>query len=156
KHVLTQEFELDGLRVVVDCAHGAAYKVAPKIFEELGADVVRIGGEPGGANINAGGGAMQPEHLSPAVPQYRADAGVALAGDADRAVVCDHRGRLVDGDVLLAIIGRDLAARKALAGNLVVATVMSNIGLERCLAQAGIALVRTPVGDRYVVEAMRE
>lgn len=156
KHALPQEYVLDGLRVVVDCAHGAAYKVAPKIFEELGADVVRIGGEPDGTNINAGVGAMFPEHLSHAVREYRADVGLALDGDADRAVVCDHRGRIVDGDVLLAIIGRDLAARKALSGNLVVATVMSNIGLERSLAQVGVGLVRTPVGDRYVVEAMRE
>jgi phosphoglucosamine mutase len=156
KHVLPQEYELDGLRIVVDCANGAAYKVAPKIFEELGADVVRIGGEPDGTNINAGVGAMHPEHLSHAVREYRADVGLALDGDADRAVVCDHRGRIVDGDVLLAIIGRDLASRKALNGNLVVATVMSNIGLERSLAQVGVALARTPVGDRYVVEAMRE
>jgi phosphoglucosamine mutase len=156
KHALPQEYELDGLRVVVDCANGAAYKVAPKIFAELGADVVRIGGEPDGTNINAGVGAMHPEHLSHAVREYRADVGLALDGDADRAVVCDHRGRIVDGDVLLAIIGRDLAARKALSGNLVVATVMSNIGLERSLAQVGVALARTPVGDRYVVEAMRE
>jgi phosphoglucosamine mutase len=156
KHVLPQEYVLDGLRIVVDCANGAAYKVAPKIFEELGADVVRIGGEPDGTNINAGVGAMHPEHLSHAVREYRADVGLALDGDADRAVVCDHRGRIVDGDVLLAIIGRELAARKALNGNLVVATVMSNIGLERSLAQVGVGLVRTPVGDRYVVEAMRE
>jgi phosphoglucosamine mutase len=156
KHVLPQEYELDGLRVVVDCAHGAAYKVAPKIFEELGADVIRIGGEPDGTNINTGVGAMHPEHLSHAVREYRADVGLALDGDGDRAVVCDHRGRIIDGDMLLAIIGRDLASRKALSGNLVVATVMSNIGLERSLAQIGVGLVRTPVGDRYVVEAMRE
>lgn len=156
KHALPQEYELDGLRVVVDCANGAAYKVAPKIFEELGADVIRIGVEPNGTNINAGVGAMHPEHLSQAVREYRADVGLALDGDADRAVVCDHRGRIVDGDVLLAIIGRDLASRKALNANLVVATVMSNIGLERSLAQVGVGLVRTPVGDRYVVEAMRE
>jgi phosphoglucosamine mutase len=156
KHVLPQEYELDGLRVVVDCAHGAAYKVAPKIFAELGADVVRTGVEPDGTNINAGVGAMHPEHLSHAVREYRADIGVALDGDADRAVVCDHRGQIIDGDVLLAIIGRDLAERGALRGQAVVATVMSNIGLERSLAEIGVGLVRTPVGDRYVVEAMRE
>ncbi|KIG18146.1 Phosphoglucosamine mutase [Enhygromyxa salina] len=156
KHVLPQEFGLDGLRVVVDCAHGAAYKIAPKIFEELGADVVRIGVEPDGTNINAGFGAMHPEQLSHAVRSYRADFGVALDGDADRAVVCDNRGQIVDGDALLAIIGRDLAARGQLTGDAVVATVMSNIGLERSLAQVGVKLVRTPVGDRYVVEAMRE
>ena len=156
KSVLPQEHELDGLRVVVDCAHGAAYKIAPKIFQELGADVIRIGGEPDGTNINAGVGAMHPEHVSHAVREYRADFGLALDGDADRAVICDHRGRIIDGDVALAIIGRDLAKRNALASNTVVATVMSNIGLERSLATLGVSLVRTPVGDRYVVEAMRE
>lgn len=156
KHVLPSEYELDGLRVVVDCAHGAAYKIAPKVFEELGADVIRTGVEPDGTNINLGSGAMHPEHLSHVVREYRADFGVALDGDADRAVVCDHRGEIVDGDVLLAIIGRDLAGRELLRGGAVVATVMSNIGLERSLAQVGVGLHRTPVGDRYVVEAMRE
>jgi phosphoglucosamine mutase len=156
KHVLPNEYELDGLRVVVDCANGAAYKIAPKVFEELGADVIRTGVEPDGTNINAGVGAMHPEHLSHVVREYRADFGLALDGDADRAVVCDHRGQLVDGDVLLAIVARDLARRSALRGNAVVATVMSNIGLERSLAQVGLGLHRTPVGDRYVVEAMRE
>jgi phosphoglucosamine mutase len=156
KHVLPTEYELDGLRVVVDCANGAAYKIAPKVFEELGADVIRTGVEPDGTNINAGVGAMHPEHLSHVVREYRADFGLALDGDADRAVVCDHRGQLVDGDVLLAIVGRDLARRGLLRGNAVVATVMSNIGLERSLAQVGIGLHRTPVGDRYVVETMRE
>lgn len=156
KHVLPSEYELDGLRVVVDCAHGAAYKIAPKVFEELGADVIKSGVEPDGTNINAGYGAMHPEHLSHVVREYRADFGVALDGDADRAVVCDSRGQIVDGDVMLAIIGRDLARRDLLRGNAVVATVMSNIGLERSLAQVGVGLHRTPVGDRYVVEAMRE
>ena len=156
KHVLPQEFELDGLRVVVDCAHGAAYKIAPKVFEELGADVVRVGVEPNGTNINAGVGAMHPELLSGMVREYRADVGIALDGDADRAVVCDANGTIINGDVLLAVIGRDMAARGVLRGKSVVATVMSNIGLERSLAQVGLGLVRTPVGDRYVVEAMRE
>jgi phosphoglucosamine mutase len=156
KHVLPAEYELDGLRVVVDCANGAAYKLAPKVFEELGADVIRTGVEPDGSNINSGCGAMHPEHLSHMVREYRADFGLALDGDADRAVVCDHRGQIVDGDVLLAIVGRDLARREALRGGAVVATVMSNIGLERSLAQVGVGLHRTPVGDRYVVEAMRE
>ncbi|EDM73623.1 phosphoglucosamine mutase [Plesiocystis pacifica SIR-1] len=155
KHALPQEYELDGLRIVVDCANGAAYKIAPAVFEELGADVVRTGVRPDGTNINAGVGAMHPEHLSHMVREYRADIGVALDGDADRAVVCDAKGKIVDGDVLLAIIGRDLAERSALRGNAVVATVMSNIGLERSLAEVGVGLHRTPVGDRYVVEAMR-
>lgn len=156
KHVLPQEFELDGLRVVVDCANGAAYKIAPKVFEELGADVVRVGVEPNGTNINAGVGAMHPELLSKTVREYRADVGVALDGDADRAVVCDANGSIIDGDALLAIIGRDMARRGVLEGKAVVATVMSNIGLERSLAAVDVGLVRTPVGDRYVVEAMRE
>lgn len=156
KHALPQEYELDGLRVVVDCANGAAYKIAPAVFAELGADVVRTGVGPDGTNINAGCGAMHPEHISQMVRQYRADIGVALDGDADRAVVCDHRGTIIDGDAILAIVGRDLAARGLLGGDTVVATVMSNIGLERSLAQVGVALHRTPVGDRYVVEAMRE
>lgn len=156
KAALPQEFELDGLRIVVDCANGAAYKIAPAVFSELGADVVRTGVGPDGTNINAGCGATHPEHLSHMVREYRADLGVALDGDADRAVVCDAKGAIVDGDVLLAIIGRDLAARGKLGGDAVVATVMSNIGLERSLAQVGVGLHRTPVGDRYVVETMRQ
>jgi phosphoglucosamine mutase len=156
KSVLPSEYELDGLRIVVDCANGAAWKIAPKVFEELGADVIRTGVEPDGANINAGVGAMHPEQLSHVVREYRADFGLALDGDADRAVVCDSRGQIVDGDVLLAIVGRDLARRGLLRGGAVVATVMSNIGLGRSLAEVGVDLHRTPVGDRYVVEAMRE
>ena len=155
KHALPQEFELDGLRVVVDCANGAAYKIAPAVFAELGADVVRTGVAPDGTNINAGVGAMHPEHLSHVVREYRADIGIALDGDADRAVICDARGEIVDGDVLLAIVGRDMARRGSLGGNAVVATIMSNIGLERSLAEVGVGLHRTPVGDRYVVETMR-
>lgn len=156
KHAFPNELDLEGLRVVVDCAHGAAYKIAPAVFAELGADVIRTGVAPDGTNINSGVGAMHPEHLSHVVREYRADFGVALDGDADRAVVCDHRGEVVDGDVLLAILGRDLAERGQLRGNAVVATVMSNIGLERSLAAAKIGLERTAVGDRYVVEAMRK
>ncbi len=156
KAALPQEYELAGLRVVVDCANGAAYKIAPAVFAELGADVVRTGVEPNGTNINAGVGAMYPEHLSHMVREYRADLGVALDGDADRAVVCDAQGQVVDGDMLLAVIGRDMAARGILGGKAVVATIMSNIGLERSLAAVGVGLHRTPVGDRYVVEMMRQ
>jgi phosphoglucosamine mutase len=156
KQAFPSELELEGLRVVVDCAHGAAYKIAPAVLAELGADVVRVGVEPDGTNINAGVGAMHPEHLAAVVREYRADFGLALDGDADRAVVCDHRGELLDGDVALAILGRDFAARKLLRGGKLVTTVMANIGLERSLAAAGIALERTAVGDRYVVEAMRK
>jgi phosphoglucosamine mutase len=156
KQAFPSELDLEGLRVVVDCAHGAAYKIAPAVLAELGADVVRIGVEPDGTNINAGVGAMHPEHLAAVVREYRADFGLALDGDADRAVVCDHRGELLDGDVALAILGRDLAARKLLRGGTLVTTVMANIGLERSLAGVGIGLERTAVGDRYVVEAMRK
>ncbi len=156
KQAFPFEHDLEGLRIVVDCAHGAAYKIAPAVLTELGAEVVRTGVAPDGTNINAGVGAMHPEHLAHIVREVRADFGLALDGDADRVVVCDHRGELIDGDVALAILGRDFAARGLLRGPSVVATVMSNIGLERSLAEVGIGLERTAVGDRYVVEAMRK
>jgi len=154
KQAFPLEHDLEGLRIVVDCAHGAAYKIAPAVLAELGADVIQTGVAPNGTNINAGVGAMYPEHVAHLVREYRADFGLALDGDADRAVVCDHRGELIDGDIALAILGRDFASRGLLRGS-VVATVMSNIGLERSLSAAGIGLERTAVGDRYVVEAMR-
>ncbi len=155
KQAFPLEHDLEGLRIVVDCAHGAAYKIAPAVLAELGADVIQTGVAPNGTNINAGVGAMYPEHVAHLVREYRADFGLALDGDADRAVVCDHRGELIDGDIALAILGRDFASRGLLRGS-VVATVMSNIGLERSLSAAGIGLERTAVGDRYVVEAMRK
>ncbi len=154
KETFPSELRLEGLKIVVDCAHGAAYRVAPAVLGELGAEVISIGVAPNGTNINAGLGAMHPETMRKAVLEHGADVGIALDGDADRVVFCDQRGALIDGDAILAICARDLAARGALRGDAVVATIMSNMGLERCLASDGISVIRTPVGDRYVVEAM--
>ena len=147
---------LSGLRVVVDCANGAAYRAAPTVLWELGAEVVPLGVGPDGLNINDRCGSTHPEAARDAVIERRADLGVALDGDADRAIFLDERGRTVDGDQILALIAERLAAEDRLAGGAVAATVMSNMGLERRLQAKGIDLVRTKVGDRYVVEAMRE
>ncbi len=147
---------LDGLRIVIDCANGAAYRVAPTALWELGAEVVRIGCNPDGLNINHQCGSTSPGALSAAVLEHRADLGLALDGDADRLLICDERGQLVDGDQILALIAGSWAASGHLRGGGVVATVMSNMGLERLLAEAGLTLERTAVGDRYVVERMRE
>ena len=147
---------LDGLRIVLDCAHGAAYRVAPTALWELGAEVVRIGCMPDGLNINHQCGSTHPRALSAAVLEHRADLGLALDGDADRLLVCDERGQTIDGDQILALIARSWAASGRLAGGGVVATVMSNMGLERLLVGDGLKLERTAVGDRYVVERMRE
>lgn len=154
KHSFPAPLSLDGLKIVVDCAHGAAYRVAPAVLRELGATVIPIGAAPDGININEGCGAVHPEAMCRAVVEHGADLGIALDGDADRVVFSDARGQLVDGDAILAICALDMHARGALRGAAVVATVMSNMGLERCLAGAGIGVIRTPVGDRYVVEAM--
>ncbi len=156
KKTFPLEFTLDGLRVVLDCANGAAYKVGPTVLEELGAEVFTIGVEPNGRNINDGVGSQHPEKLIEKVRELRADVGIALDGDADRVVMVCEKGRLLDGDALLAMCARDLASRDKLAGRAVVATVMSNLGLERALSAIGVELVRTQVGDRYVVEAMRK
>ena len=147
--------DLLGMKIVIDCANGAAYKIAPTVLEELGAKVITIGVDPDGLNINDGVGAMHPEVLCAKVVETGADLGIALDGDADRAVFSDERGNLVDGDAILAMCARDLHQRAELRGGAVVATVMSNLGLERSLAEVGVGLQRTPVGDRYVVEAMR-
>jgi len=149
------EQTLDGLRVVLDCAHGAAYKVGPLILEELGAEVFAIGVEPNGRNINEGCGAVSPEFVTAKVRELRADVGIALDGDADRCVVVDERGNLVDGDMILALTARDMTERGVLRGGGVVATVMSNLGLEKAVEALGLRLIRTAVGDRYVVEEMR-
>jgi len=146
---------LDGLKVVVDCANGAAYAIAPTVLAELGAEVVPIAVEPDGFNINDGCGATAPDALCAAVVRHQADIGLALDGDADRLIVADEHGAIVDGDQLMAIVALRWAETGRLAGGGVVATVMSNLGLERLLAGAGLALHRTPVGDRYVVEQMR-
>ena len=155
KYAFPGELKLDGLKVVVDCAHGAAYKVAPAVLRELGAEVITVGVSPDGLNINDHCGAVHPERMCAAVREHGADLGVALDGDADRAVFSDRHGQLVDGDAILAICARELHGRGALRGGAVVATIMSNLGLARCLRDLGIELVRTPVGDRYVVEQMR-
>ncbi len=156
KQTFPRGLRLDGLRIVVDCANGAAYKVAPTVLWELGADVVSIGVEPDGTNINRNCGATAPETLSERVVATGADLGLALDGDADRVIICDEHGAIVDGDQLMALIAGEWRAADRLRGGGVVATVMSNLGFERHLGGMGLELVRTAVGDRYVVEKMRE
>lgn len=156
KDTLDPSVGFDGIKMVIDCANGAAYKVAPQIFTELGADVVTLADEPNGRNINAGCGALHPETLQRAVLEHGAHLGLALDGDADRAIVVDEKGQVVDGDAIMAICGADLARKNRLPHNTVVSTVMSNMGLERYLKAAGVRVVRTAVGDRYVVECMRK
>ncbi len=155
KQSFPRGLRLDGLRIVVDCAHGAAYKVAPTVFWELGAEVFSVGVSPDGLNINRECGALSPEQMRSEVLARRADIGIALDGDADRLIVADERGQILDGDQLMALIATGLARSGRLSGNALVATVMSNLGLERFLAGQQIGLHRTPVGDRYVVEKMR-
>jgi phosphoglucosamine mutase len=156
KNAFPRQRTLDGVKIVVDCAHGAAYQVAPRVFEELGAQVIELGVKPNGRNINEGCGAMHPEGLSEEVRRHQAAVGVALDGDADRLILCDEHGRVVDGDQVMAILGTRMLENGTLPHGVVVATVMSNLGLERALVAKGGRLVRTAVGDRYVVEAMRE
>ncbi len=155
KQAFAPDLALDGLTLVVDCAHGAGYRVGPTVFEELGARVVAMGVTPDGVNINDGCGALAPEAMCAKVCEVGADMGIALDGDGDRVVICDEAGTLVDGDTILAMCARDMATRGALPTRTVVGTVMSNMGLERALAEIGVGLERTPVGDRYVVDAMR-
>ena len=155
KSALPHHLRLDGLKIVLDCAHGAAYQVAPEALWELGAEVVAIGTSPDGTNINADCGSTAPAALQETVVASGAHIGLALDGDADRLIVVDENGRLVDGDQLMALIALTHARRGTLTGGAVVATVMSNLGLERRLAAEGLALHRTPVGDRYVLEEMR-
>jgi phosphoglucosamine mutase len=156
KQTFPRGLRLDGLRIVVDCANGAAYKVAPTVLWELGADVVSIGVEPDGTNINRNCGATAPETLSERVVATGADLGLALDGDADRVIICDEHGAIVDGDQLMALIAGEWLAANRLRGGGVVATVMSNLGFERHLGGMGLDLARTAVGDRYVVEKMRQ
>ncbi len=155
KNTFPTDLRLDGLRVVIDCANGAAYKVAPSALWELGADIIAIGVTPNGVNINNGVGSTAPQTLSETVVASGADIGIALDGDADRLIVVDEQGRVVDGDQLMATIAAGWARRGRLAGGGLVATVMSNLGLERHLKAQGLGLVRTAVGDRYVLEKMR-
>ncbi|MGH6782348.1 MAG: phosphoglucosamine mutase [Ensifer adhaerens] len=155
KRTLPRNMSLDGLRIVVDCANGAAYKVAPEALWELGAEVIAIGVEPDGFNINKDVGSTKPEALAHKVRELRADIGIALDGDADRVLIIDEQGRAVDGDQLMAVIARSWQDDGRLSAPGIVATVMSNLGLERYLAGLGLSLERTAVGDRYVLEHMR-
>jgi phosphoglucosamine mutase len=156
KRTLPRNLRLDGLRIVIDCAHGAGYKVAPEALWELGAEVIKIGVDPNGRNINHKCGSTAPEALIEKVKEVRADIGIALDGDADRVVIIDEKGHIVDGDQLMAVIAESWLRRGKLAAGGIVATVMSNLGLERYLKEIGLSLARTPVGDRYVVEHMRK
>ena len=156
KRTLPRTMSLDGLRVVVDCANGAAYRVVPEALWELGAEVIAIGVEPDGFNINRDCGSTAPEELCRKVREMRADIGIALDGDADRVIIADEHGHIVDGDQVLAVIAESFQADGRLAQPGIVATVMSNFGLERYLAGLELALARTPVGDRYVLDHMRE
>ena len=155
KAAFPRTLSLQGLRIAIDCANGAGYRVAPTTLFELGAEVCSVGVAPNGLNINAECGSTHPATLVAAVKQYRADIGIALDGDADRLIVCDENGKVVDGDQIMAMIGKDWARRGKLSGGGVVATVMSNLGLERTLQAEGLTLERTQVGDRYVMERMR-
>ena len=156
KNTFPRHLRLDGLKIVVDCANGAAYKVAPTVLYELGAEVVALAVNPDGFNINRDCGATAPRHMQEAVVVHGAHLGLALDGDADRLILSDETGRMVDGDQLLALVARSWVASRQLASAGIVGTVMSNLGLERYLNEFGLELVRTPVGDRYVVERMRE
>jgi phosphoglucosamine mutase len=156
KHAFPKELTLDGVKVVVDCSNGAAYHVAPQVFQELGAQVEELNVWPDGRNINFNCGALHPEGMAEEVRMSKAQLGVALDGDADRVILADEKGNVVDGDQLMAILATRMLERNELPEKTVVATVMSNLGLERALTSRGGKLVRTAVGDRYVVEAMRE
>ncbi|MEJ2069439.1 MAG: phosphoglucosamine mutase [Syntrophobacterales bacterium] len=154
KSTFPKELVLDGLKIVVDCAHGATYRVAPEVLEELGAEIIPIGVRPNGRNINRLCGATHPEGMARLVARYQADLGIAFDGDGDRCIMVDHTGREVDGDHIMAICALDMHRRQTLKRKTVVATVMSNLGLEMALKKHGLKLMRTQVGDRYVLEAM--
>ena len=156
KRTLRRDVTLEGMRVVIDCANGAAYKVAPEALWELGAEVFKIGVEPNGLNINLDVGSTAPEALIKKVREMRADVGIALDGDADRMVIVDEKGHLIDGDQVMAVIAESWRDEGRLSKPGIVATIMSNLGLERHLDRLGLALERTGVGDRYVIERMRE
>ncbi len=156
KQAFPRELSLDGLKIGLDCAHGAAYRAAPAVFEELGAQVTCIGVKPNGHNINSGFGSLFPERIGSVVVRKGLDLGVALDGDADRAIFVDENGQVVDGDQIMAICAQDLLKRRILRKRTLVATVMSNLGLEKAIQRMGARLIRTRVGDRYVVEEMRK
>ncbi|GAB4177481.1 MAG: phosphoglucosamine mutase [Geothermobacteraceae bacterium] len=155
KNTFPRDLDLEGLKIVLDCANGAAYKVAPAVLSELGAELVLLGVSPDGTNINRDCGSLHPEGIAAAVRQHGADLGIALDGDADRVIFVDEKGREIDGDHIMALCASDMIKNDALKQRTLVATVMSNMGLELALRQAGGRVVRTAVGDRYVVEEMR-
>jgi phosphoglucosamine mutase len=154
KSCVEREAQLDGLKIVLDTANGAAYRVAPLVFSELGATLIQVGDKPDGKNINQGCGSLHPELMCRLVREHKADCGIAFDGDADRVILCDEHGRLFDGDLILAMCALDFKQRGLLRGNGVVGTVMSNYGLEVLLRQNGIRLERSDVGDRYVLTEM--
>lgn len=156
KNSFPKGMTLEGMKIVVDCANGAAYKIAPAVFRELGAKVIPVAVEPDGLNINRECGSLYPEYMCRAVKENGADLGIALDGDADRIIMCDEKGEVVDGDYILALSARHLFMKKRLAKNTVVATVMSNLGLDIAMQALDIKVVRTKVGDRYVVKEMRD
>jgi phosphoglucosamine mutase len=156
KNTFPRDLTLKGMRIVIDCANGAGYRVGPTVFRELGAEVMEFGCEPNGRNINEECGSLYPERMASKVRELRADIGIALDGDADRVMIVDERGEVLDGDILMWLCARDMHERGALLNGAVVATVMSNLGLEVALKSIGIDLKRAAVGDRYVVEEMRK
>jgi len=156
KNTFPRKYLLDGFRVVLDCANGASYKVAPAVFKELGATVIEVGTKPDGININNGCGSLHPKALCKAVVDNNAHVGIALDGDADRIIMCDEKGRVVDGDVIMALCADSLKRRDKLTNNTLVATIMSNLALDHAMQERGIKVVRTKVGDRYVINSMRE
>ncbi len=155
KNTFPKKYELDGLHIVLDCANGAAYKAAPSVFRELGAKVTALNVAPNGTNINLDCGALHPEQMAHKVRELGADIGLALDGDADRLIVCDEKGQIVNGDQIMAICAQELLQQGTLNRKTLVATVMSNLGLERAMQAMGGKLLRCPVGDRYVVETLR-
>lgn len=156
KSLFAKDLDLQGMRIVIDCAHGAAYKVAPLVFEELGAEVIRRGVSPNGLNINDNCGALHPEGVAAATVEFRGDIGIALDGDGDRCILSDENGEIVDGDQIIGLCAIQMSKNQALKSQTVVTTPMSNMGLEVGLKDHGIAMVRAQVGDRYVVETMRK
>lgn len=155
KRTVSKGTRLDNLKIVIDCAHGAAYKIAPTILWELGAEIIPIGDTPNGLNINSGCGATSPSKMAAAVTEHKADIGISLDGDADRVVMADETGTLINGDQLMALIAKTWSRENRLKGNGVVGTVMANLGFEQYLEKLGLRFIRTPVGDRHVATAMR-
>lgn len=156
KSLFPKDLDLLGIRIALDCANGAAYRVAPLVFEELGAEVIKRGVNPNGLNINDKCGALHPEHVASAASEYRADIGISLDGDGDRCILSDENGEIVDGDQIIGLCALQMAAQGALQKKTVVTTPMSNLGLEQTLKENGISMVRAQVGDRYVVDTMRK